>query len=701
MAARTNRLAREKSPYLLQHAHNPVDWFPWGAEALERARREDKPVFLSIGYATCHWCHVMERESFEDAEVAKLLNHAFVNIKVDREERPDLDGVYMRACQALTGSGGWPLTIVMTPDGRPFYAATYIPKDNRFGRLGLVDLIPRIEEAWKTKRAELLQSADRLIEHLDQKAAPRGGAALGENSLHEAYRQLAGLFDEAHGGFGQAPKFPTPHQLSFLLRYWRRTGDEWALRMVESTLSHMRRGGIWDHVGGGFHRYSTDAEWKVPHFEKMLYDQAQLAIAYAEAFQATRNPEYAETAREILEYVRRELTSREGAFFSAEDADSEGVEGKYYFWTLDELADVLGTKEAEFVAQAFSATKSGNYFEEAHRTATGTNILHEHESALESARRAGLSLQDWTKRWADARERLLTARSRRPRPLLDDKILTDWNGLMISAFARATQALDEPAYAQTAMRASDFLLETIWAKPGRLLHRYRDGDAAIPAFLDDHAFLIGGLIDTYEATFETRYLEHAVRLAEIMVERFWDPENGGFFFTDKESKEPLIREKPSYDGAIPSGNSVAMHDLLRLARLTGRTDLEQKADALARRVAADVAQAPAGFTQLLCSLDFAVGPAHEVVLVGSADAPAMDALNRGIRRTFSPNKVVLRKTDGPAGDALARIAPFVKDLRAGPAGAAAYVCTNFRCDLPLTDPTKVEAALAARPGKRS
>ncbi|MHC5077701.1 MAG: thioredoxin domain-containing protein [Planctomycetota bacterium] len=501
-----NRLAGEKSPYLLQHAKNPVHWYPWGKEAFERARKEDKPIFLSIGYSTCHWCHVMAHESFEDPEVARLMNEAFVNIKVDREERPDIDGIYMKFCLMMTGSGGWPLTIVMTPDKKAFFAGTYFPKRSVPGRIGMMDLVPRLRDLWRTRKEEICASAEEVLSVAKRSADFTPGEGLAVSDLKRATRQLAARFDEKRGGFGTAPKFPSPHHLLFLLRYWKRTGDSQALHMVERTLQAMGRGGIWDHVGFGFHRYATDADWRVPHFEKMLYDQAGLAMAYTEAFQATQKPAYARTAKEILTYVLRDLKSPEGGFYSAEDADSEGEEGKFYLWKRDEIVALLGKEEGEWVSKALSVREDGNFAEEATGRKTGANILFLSPSPSDAEREAGGMDLPFEERLEAARRRLYEARERRVHPFKDTKILTDWNGLMIAALAKASQAFGKEEYAKAARDAATFILQTLRGPDGRLLHRYRDGEAGLPAHVDDYAFLIWGLIELAEATFETPFL---------------------------------------------------------------------------------------------------------------------------------------------------------------------------------------------------
>jgi len=682
-----NRLSGEPSPYLSQHAQNPVDWYPWGEEAFERARAEDKPVFLSVGYSTCHWCHVMAHESFEDERVADLMNRVFVSIKVDREERPDIDGQYMAVCQMLTGAGGWPLTIIMTPDKKPFFAATYLPRESRFGRVGLVELIPRIEQVWRTRREEAVGSADRVAAAFRDSGRPRPGREPDRSTLDLAHDQLAQRFDRL-GGFSSAPKFPTPHNILFLLRYWRRSGNTQALDMAVKTLEAMRLGGIFDHLGFGFHRYSTDQRWLVPHFEKMLYDQALLALAYLEAHQATGRADFARTAREVFDYVRRDLTGPEGGFYSAQDADSEGQEGKYYLWTAGELREVLGPEEAELMAGLYNVREEGNFAEEASGRRSGANILHLSLPLEAAAARLGLGTEELAGRVEAARLKLLAVRSGRVPPQTDDKILTDWNGLMIAALARGAQVLAEPALAEAAERAAGFLLQRLRDPRGRLLHRFRAGRADVGAFVDDYAFLTWGLIELYEAAFNPDHLEAALALNDELAEHFWDRTGDGFFFSADDGEELLIRDKAVYDGAVPSGNSVALLNLLRLARLTGRGELEERAGRLARALAGVVAEAPSAFTQFMCGLDFALGPAREVVIVGRPEDADTRAMLAALGRTFAPNKAVLLKPpdpESPQALALARLAPFTAPMTGLKGRATAYVCRDQACQAPTNE----------------
>jgi len=680
-----NHLINETSPYLRQHAHNPVDWYPWGPEAFERAQRENKPIFLSIGYSTCHWCHVMAHESFEHPEVARLMNEAFVSIKVDREERPDIDNVYMSACQVMTGSGGWPLSIIITPDKKPFFAATYIPREGRFGLIGMMELIPHIRELWATRRGEALSLSNEIATVLQQTPQDTTGEKLDEATLEFTYEQLAKRFDGQYAGFSGAPKFPTPHNLLFLLRYWKRGGNKAALDMVEKTLQAMRRGGIYDHVGFGFHRYSTDSQWLVPHFEKMLYDQAMLAMAYTEAYQATGKEDYGKTAREIFTYVLRDMTALEGGFCSAEDADSEGEEGKFYLWTQEEVRQALGNEEANFVAKVFNIEKDGNFAEQATGRRSGVNILHLRKALGELASDLNLSQQDLQAHLELIRQKLFAYREKRVHPMKDDKILTDWNGLMIAALAKGAQAFDEPEYAEAACRAADFILGNMRKPDGRLLHRYRDGQAGVEANLDDYAFLVWGLIELYEAIFDTRHLEVALELTSDMVRHFWDEDGGGLYLTPDDGESLFVRKKEIYDGAIPSGNSVAMLNLLRLGRMTATSGLEEKAARIGSAFSGSVKQSPSAHTQLMVALDFGIGPCYEVVIAGKAQAEDTKAMVKALRTRFLPNKVVLLNPDERESPEIAKLAEFTKNQSSIEGKATAYVCLNYNCKLPTTD----------------
>lgn len=656
----SNRLIHEQSPYLLQHAHNPVDWYPWGEEAFRRAREEDMPIFLSIGYSTCHWCHVMAEESFEDDEVAALLNDTFVCIKVDREERPDIDATYMTAAQLMTGSGGWPLTIFMTPDRRPFYAATYLPKHARFGQPGLMELVPRIRHLWNTEREELLETAEKMAEALQDTSHPSGEAP-DEATLDEGYRQLREQYDATYGGFGRAPKFPTPHRLLFLLRYWRRTSRPEALQMVEGTLQAMYRGGMYDHLGGGFHRYATDARWLVPHYEKMLYDQALLAIAYLEAYRATARQRYTCVAIETLDYVLRDMRHPKGGFYAAEDADTPEGEGAFYRWSKEEIEAILGD-EAAYFFETYGISKDGT--------------IHRVTLPDEGAGQQEPLERDDRQRLGEIRQRLYRVRRQRDRPARDDKILADWNGLMIAALSVAGQTLDEDRYTAAAERAAAFVWHHL-RDGAEVLHRYRDGHVAPQRFATDAAFFIWGLLELYMATFSPVYLRRAAELQEHMIEHFWDDEAGGFFFTPHDSDVPLTRTRPTEDGAVPSANAVALYNLLRLGHLTGDPHWHNRAEHL-RVHAAPVRRWPTAHTMWLSALAFAFDTPREVVVTAEEPSDAMSAI-RALQRHYLPHTVFLLKTD-----ALADVAPFTAGMQPG-GDVTFYVCTGQTCRAPTTD----------------
>ncbi len=678
-----NRLIHEKSPYLIQHAHNPVDWYAWSEEAFERAKNEDKPIFLSIGYSTCHWCHVMEKESFEDEKVANLLNENFVCIKVDREERPDIDNLYMTVCQMMTGRGGWPLTIIMTPDKKPFFAGTYIPKKSRFGLTGMLELVPRVREVWMNNRDEVLNSAEHFTSNLIGYSKDSEREEIDDSVLKIGYEEFLLRYDETYGGFGGAPKFPTPHNLLFLLRYWKRTGKNKALHMIEKTLGEMSMGGIWDHVGFGFHRYSTDRFWLVPHFEKMLYDQAMMAMAYTEAYQATGKFEYKETVDRIFEYVLRDMTSPEGGFYSAEDADSEGEEGKFYLWSEKEIKEALN-EEAELITKVYNTSKEGNYGDEIHGKSTGKNILHQKKSLSKYVKDFNLTNQGFFERMEGARKKLIEIREKRVHPSKDDKILTDWNGLMIAAMAKGARAFKNDLYVDAAKKSADFIIKNMTAEKKRLYHRYRDGETIISGFLEDYAFFVWGLLELYEATFEVKYLNYALEFNRYMIEHFWDAENGGLYSTSDDGESLLVRQKVGYDGAIPSGNSVAMLNLLKLARITANSDLERKASEVIKTFSKSLKNSPSSHTQFLVALDFAFGPSFEVVIAGDIDSNDAKEMLDVLRKSYVPNKVVINRPIEEEPEILS-ISPFIKNMKAIEGKATAYVCHDYSCELPTID----------------
>jgi uncharacterized protein YyaL (SSP411 family) len=696
-----NRLIDETSPYLLQHAHNPVNWYPWGPEAFDLARQQDKPVFLSIGYSTCHWCHVMERESFEDGETARLLNQDFVSIKVDREQRPDIDDIYMKAVHLMTASGGWPLSVFLTPEGKPFYGGTYFPARAGFGRPSFRQVLEAVARAWRERRTGLGESAEALTEALreaikpssDQSVQNRRGKlpacqTLSPDILTAAFAALSESVDPVHGGFGEAPKFPQPTMLTFLLHYWHRTGEGAALEIVEKTLDHMARGGIHDHLGGGFHRYSVDARWLIPHFEKMLYDQALLSRAYVQAYQITRKPGYAGVARDIFNYVLRDLTDAQGGFYAAEDADSDGREGAFYVWTREEIAGVLGEPRARIFCGYYGVTHHGNFGE-------GENVLHAAVLSDELVAQLDMSPQEIEQTLADARHQLLARRRTRSRPATDDKIIASWNGLMISALAYGGAVLGNSAYVEAARAAAAFVLDSLQVD-GRLMRYARAGRTAEKAFLDDYAFLILGLIELYEACFEVRWLREARSLAERMIELFADPTEEGFFLAGKDAERLITRDKPGYDGAIPGGNSTAALALLRLGALLMEERFTQEAERVLRRFADQMVQVPAGLTAMLLALDYWLGPAQEIVVV--APAPQAQTLIEECRRHFLPKATLLVRRSDAEAEALAAAVPFTRNL--APAnGHAVYVCENHICRQPVTTPEKLREILRAISGQ--
>ncbi|NHI93895.1 MAG: thioredoxin domain-containing protein [Candidatus Lokiarchaeota archaeon] len=667
----SNRLINEKSPYLLQHAYDSVDWYPWGEDAFEKARKENKPIFLSIGYSTCHWCHVMHSKSFSNEIIANLLNETFVSIKVDREERPDIDNIYMQVCQMMTGSGGWPLSIIMNFEKKPFFAATYIPPEQ------MMALIPHIKELWKSKQYEVMNAADEVILNLRLQIREQKGENLNEELLKVTYDQLSKKFDSKNGGFSLAPKFPTPHNLLFLLRYWKRYKDEKALFMVEHTLEKMRQGGIYDHIGFGFARYSTDPYWLVPHFEKMLYDQALMALVYIEAYQITKKKEYEKIAREIFTYVMRDMTSPEGGFYSAEDADSEGEEGKFYLWSLNELHDILDEEELNLVKRIFNVQESGNFIEQIEGEKNGLNIIHLTKPLKE--------LELVSDKINRIRNKLFDIREKRVHPGKDDKILTDWNGLMISVFALGSIIFKDYKLAKVAEKAANFILDNLKNTNGKLLHRFKDGDASIPAMIDDYAFLIWGLLELYEANYNTFYLREAFELNKVMINHFWDQENGGFFFTADDNEELLVRKKEAYDGAIPSGNSVAMLNLLRLGTINGDLELIRKADELGKVFSNQLRNNPSSHTFFMIALDYKIGPSYLVVIAGKKNAPDTNEMLDALISRFIPNKFIILNLLDEENFELTKISEIIQNQIPIDGKATAYICFNYTCKDPTID----------------
>ncbi len=687
----TNRLIDATSPYLLQHAHNPVDWYSWNEEAFTKSRAEDKPILLSVGYSACHWCHVMEKESFEDQATAKLMNDSFVNIKVDREERPDIDNIYMTAVQAMSGHGGWPMTVFMTPDGVPFYGGTYFPPDDRHGMPSFRRVLMGVADAYRNRRDELLQAGQNLLDHLREATSARLDAGpLAPELLDEAYAVLHGMFEPTYGGFGHAPKFPQPMTLEFLLRYARRTGSSLGLEMYEKTLRAMAEGGMYDQLGGGFHRYSVDEQWLVPHFEKMLYDNALLARTYVEAHQATGDPFYRRIAEETLDYIARELRHPDGGFFSTQDADSlpepgaaHKEEGAFFVWTPAELREALGA-DAMIFAQVFDVSDRGNF--------EGKNILRVHRRRTDVARVTGVPVEKIEELIGRGKRRLLEVRARRPRPDLDDKVLTAWNGMALRAFAHAARAFGRDDYREIARRNAEFVLREL-RPDGVLLRTWKDGRAGrTPGFLEDHALLADGLLALYEATFEPRWLQEAKALADIMLARFWDDAVAGFYDTAADHEELIVRPRDTGDNATPSGNSVAADVLLRLATIFDDQTYRERALAVLGGMAPLMQRYPTGFGRYLAATEYALGAPKEIALVGDPDAADTRALLDAIFRSFLPHKVVLLRRPGEEPPVVA--SPLLDGRVQIDGRATAYVCEHYACKLPVTD----EAALRSQLG---
>ncbi|NLL68189.1 MAG: thioredoxin domain-containing protein [Clostridiaceae bacterium] len=659
-----NRLINEKSPYLLQHAHNPVDWYSWCEEAFLKAKVEDKPVFLSIGYSTCHWCHVMERESFEDFEVADYLNKHFVSIKVDREERPDIDTIYMNVCQALTGSGGWPLTIIMTPEQKPFFAGTYFPKNDRMGMQGLMTILKAVSKEWVNNRRLLLESGEKISEFIARDRIPSMND-ISEEIFDVAFNNFEQYFDSIYGGFGHSPKFPTPHNLMFLLRYWKRTDNPKALQMVEKTLDAMYRGGIYDHIGFGFSRYSTDNKWLVPHFEKMLYDNALLAITYLETYQATKKEKYGSIARDILTYILRDMTSPEGGFYCAEDADSEGVEGKFYLWDLEEIYTNLGQEEGRAYASFYNITSKGNFEGKNIPNLINNNLPYENLNTM-----------------TESRKKLFECREKRIHPLKDDKILASWNGLMIAAMAIAGRVLHENKFTNAAIKATNFIIDNLIREDGRLLSRYRDGEASFPAYLEDYAFFILGLIELYETTYEADFLKRAVSFSNELLSLFWDEENGGLFLYGNDGEKLITRPKEVYDGAIPSGNSVSALNFMRLSRLTGQYEFEEKANQILRTFSDSIMAQPISYAYSLMALLFSLSKGQEIIISTDIMKNANDFIEV-INGKFRPYTVSMVYSENDK--TLSEVAPFIESYKNTAGKTAVFICEKHSCKAPVTE----------------
>ena len=681
-----NRLSDETSPYLLQHADNPVDWHPWGPQAFDRAQAEDRPILLSVGYSACHWCHVMAHESFEDPETARLMNDLFVNVKVDREERPDVDAVYMTAVQALSGRGGWPMTVFMTPDGRPFFGGTYYPPAPRHGLPSFRQVLQAVADAYGQRRDEVVRSADSLKQALEQSTRlDEGGGEPDSGLLDVAFARISASYDTQHGGFGEAPKFPQPMALEVLLRHHARTGAELALQMVRHTMVGMARGGMYDQVGGGFHRYSVDAHWLVPHFEKMLYDNALLSRAYVEAWQATGDVELRDVGEDVLRYVQREMTSPEGGFYSAQDADSEGEEGRFYVWTAEEMDEVLGAEDGPLLRAWYGVTAKGNF--------EGSNILHVTGSADDVAAATGVAgarIRDVVSR---SRSRLYAARARRIAPALDDKIITSWNALMLQSFAVAARVLDNDEYRAAATRNAEFLLAEL-RRDGRLLRTWRRGRATIPAFLEDYALLADGLLSLYEATWDLEWIREARALTDTMIDLFRDEREGIFYDTARDGEQLVVRPRNIDDNATPSGNSAATQVLLRLSVLTGDDRYERLAITALRDGTRLMERAPLAFGRMLAALDFHLASRREVVIAGDLRGSDTREMLDVLRRRYDPN-LVMAVRPAAMDEAAAAEIPLLAGRRPVDGQAAAFVCRNYVCEQPVTDPAALQAALAS------
>lgn len=684
-----NRLIHEKSPYLIQHADNPVDWYPWGEEAFQKARDEDRPIFVSIGYSTCHWCHVMERESFAVPEIAAVMNRYFINIKVDREERPDVDQIYMAFVQASTGSGGWPMSVFLTPELKPFYGGTYFQPE------AFTNLLERIAKEWDNNREEISKSAANVIDQLKSMTVFRKSedVRVGEELLDRTFQWHQSTFDDAEGGFGGAPKFPRPVSFNFLLRYYRRTGQDKALEMTTLTLRKMAQGGIHDHLGGGFHRYSTDAHWFLPHFEKMLYDQAQLAIAYLDAYQISGDPLFKQVARGIFQYVLRDMTGENGGFYSAEDADSsishenpeEHVEGAFYVWSHQELLEILGENASLFNAY-YGLREKGNVEEDPFGEFTGKNHLSIVSTVQQVAAQLGLSSDEVEAGLEEGRRRLLDFRSQRPRPGLDDKILTDWNGLMISALARGYQVLQEKEYLEAAERAATLIAEQLYdEESGVLKRRLRGGEAAIDGLVRDYAFFVQGLLDLYESSLEGRWLLLAMDLTEIQNRLFWDADNGGFFATSGEDPSILVRMKDDYDGAEPAANSVAVLNLLRLSQMSANQEWARMAERTLQVFQGRLMDSPPSMPQMMVAVNFYLDKPQQILIAGDQDSPDTQAILREVHKRFLPNKIVVLADGGPVQQRLAPGLEILETLSRLDGKATAYICENYVCQLPTND----------------
>ena len=686
-----NHLKNSQSPYLLQHATNPVNWYPWCDEAFDLAKKENKPIFLSIGYSTCHWCHVMEKESFEDLIVAKEMNKTFINIKVDREEMPEVDHLYMSVCQAMTGHGGWPLTIVMTPNKEPFFSGTYFSKNARKGNPGMLQLIPSLENAWIHKQGEIQESIRKIENYLIRINSSTPGKNWGEDLIHNAASQLKNRFDHENGGFGNAPKFPSSHNLIFLIKYSSIYNNSEILSMVEKTLLQMRLGGIFDHIGLGFHRYSTDKKWFLPHFEKMLYDQAMNSMAYIEAYHITKNKEYAEIAEEIFSYVLRDMKNDRGGFFSAEDADSEGEEGTFYLWTEQELLEILGEKDGSIISKIYGFSKIGNFLDEASGRRNGGNIPYLSKSKSLLAKEIKVNLDELNRIIDSSRKKLFERRKKRIHPIKDDKILTDWNGLMIASLAQGGMILNNERYIKEAIEAANFIHIYLQKSDGRLVKRFRQGHSGLDPHINDYSFMIWGLINLYEATFRTIYLSRALKLTEVMVEDFYDV-NGGFFIGSKNAERLIIRAKDYYDGAIPSGNSAAIHSLLKLGKITGNIDWLNIAHKTLKACSDQAANNPTGFTNMLTGSLLDLKCCKEFIIVIDKNKHDCKKILKKIKKEYYPHLIIIVKDINDKA-LVEDIAPWIDSYMVINNKPTYFVCTNFTCKRPTNDMKKALTSL--------
>lgn len=690
---KNNKLINEKSPYLLQHAHNPVDWHPWNEETFELAKKENKPIFLSIGYSACYWCHVMEREVFENEEIAKMMNEYFVNVKVDREERPDVDRVYMNALQAMTGSGGWPMSMFLTPDLKPFYGATYVPPKAKYGRAGFEDVISQIHEVWTNKEKEVIESSDKIVEKLNEfiEARAQTDSKLSKVTLDNAFTTIKKIYDDEYGGFGSGNKFPRPVTFNYLLDYYYHSKDFASLDMVTYSLKKMYEGGMYDHLSGGFHRYSVDNIWRVPHFEKMLYDQAQLVTTYVNTYLVTKNKFYLFVAEDTAQYVVENLMNKDGGFYSAEDAESalhadkpkEKAEGAYYLWEKEEIEKILTKDEAEIFNFFYGIQNMGNTLNDPHEVFGKKNVLFIANDVFDTAKQFGKNPEDIAEIIDECRTKLLQERVKRPKPGLDDKILTSWNGLMISGLANLYKVTKNEIILTACIKAVEFIKNNLY-KNNELLHRFRDGESKYDGTLEDYAFLINGLLDLYEATFDIKHLEFAIELNQNTIDKFYDKENAGFFDIAENVKDVILKTKDTYDGAEPAGNSIQIMNLLRIGYMTDNKELIEKAENCLKLFSAELDRLPFSSPQMLCALSVFLNSPKEIIITGNSDNEKTKELIKCVDEIFMPNKIVMH-----ASDEFIKVAPFIEKLIIDGKESKVYVCENYQCNLPTDDIEKL------------